>query len=245
MKRRIAAATAVALTIAGPAAGQGVPVIDLSAIAQQIQQLEQMRQQLTALDKQINQAQQMFQSVNQITNMGDIAALLNTPAIRRALPPDFVSAERALMGQGSGAFGATANAERAANEVYTRLGDGDYYAGEVKRTQNANAGAVSVAQGMYDAASKRIDGLEQLRQQIGQADSAAAKADLANRIAIEAALLNTDMLRMSALSMVQKAQIEVQGQRARERYDALVDDGIKSLGGAVNGQAGGSGGATQ
>ena len=218
---------------AGVAAAQGVPVIDLSSIAQQIQQLEQMRNQLTALNQQISQAQQMFQSVNQMTNMGEIATALNNPAIRRALPADFASVEKALMGTGNGAFGTNADAQRSANEVYTRPGD-DFYASEVKRTQGANAGAASVGQGMYEAASARIDGLEQLRQQIGQTDSAAAKADLGNRIAVETAMLNTDMLRMQAVAMVQKAQIQVQEQRAKERYDQLVDEGIQSLGGGTS-----------
>jgi type IV secretion system protein VirB5 len=221
---------------AGAAMAQGVPVIDLSSIAQQIQQLEQMRSQLTALNQQISQSQQMFASVNQLTNMGDIATALNNPAIRRALPADFASVEKALMGTGTGAFGTNADAQRSANEVYTRPGD-DFYASEVKRTQGANAGAVSVGQGMYEAASARIDGLEQLRQQIGQADSAAAKADLGNRIAVETAMLNTDMLRMQAVAMVQKAQIQVQEQRAKERYDQLVDDGIQSLGGGAPGSS--------
>jgi type IV secretion system protein VirB5 len=213
------------------AAAQGVPVIDISAIAHQLEQLVEARNQLQALQQQITQAQQLYASVNQLTNMGDIASALNNPAIRRALPSDFASAERALMGTGNGSFGTNASTERAANEVYTRpLGDNDFYATEVKRTQNANAGQISVGQGMYEAASKRIDGLEELRAQIGQADSAAAKADLGNRIQLESAMLQADMLRMQGLAMVQQAHIKVQDQRGRERFDQKIDEGLQSLG---------------
>jgi type IV secretion system protein VirB5 len=220
------------------AQAQGTPVIDISAIIHQLEQLAEMRNQLTALNQQITQAQQLYASVNQLTNMGDIAAALNNPAIRRALPSDFASAERALMGTGGGSFGTNASAERTANEVYTRpLGDNDFYAAEVKRAQNANAGQISVGQGMYEAATKRIDGLEELRVQIGQANSAAAKADLGNRIQLESAMLQADMLRMQGLAMVQQAQFKVQDQRGRERFDQKIDEGLQSLGAPVSASA--------
>jgi type IV secretion system protein VirB5 len=232
MTKMMAVALCGLMAAAGPVAAQGVPVIDLSSIAQQLQQLEQMRSQLTALNQQITQAQKMFDSVNQLTNMGDVASALNNPSIRKALPADFTKLESALMGTGSGAFGTSADALRSSNEVYSRPGD-DFYATELKRTQGLNAGSMSVGQGMYEAATARIDGLEQLRQQIGQADSAATKADLGNRIAVETAMLNTDMLRMQAVAMIQRAQIQVQEQRSKERYDQLVDQGIQSLSGAA------------
>jgi type IV secretion system protein VirB5 len=232
MRRTLSAAMAVGVIWTAPAMAQGMPVIDISAIAQQLQQLEQMRAQLGALNQQIAQGQQLFGSLNQLTSMGDIASALNSPAIRRALPADFASAERALMGTGAGSFGASSDVGRTANEVYSRspLGDNGFYAQEVKRTQSGNAGQVSVGQAMYDAASKRLDGLETLRQQIGQAASAAAKQDLANRIATESAMAQTDMLRMQALAMVQQAQRQVQEQRGRERFDQQLDAGLDSLG---------------
>jgi type IV secretion system protein VirB5 len=210
---------------------QGIAVIDASAIAHQLQQLAEARNQLQALQQQVTQAQQLYASVNQLTNMGDIAAVLNNPAIRKALPSDFAAAEQALLGTGSGSFGSNAIQQRTSNEVYARpLGDNTFYAAEVRRAQNANAGQISVGQGMYQAASQRIDGLEELRRQIGQAESAAAKQDLGNRIAVESAMLQADMLRMQGLAMVQQAQIKVQDQRGRERFDQKIDEGLQSLG---------------
>ena len=215
------------------ALAQGVPVIDVSAIAHQLEQLAEARNQIAALQQQITQAQQLFTSLNQLTNMGDIASALNTPAVRLALPNDFAGAEKALMGAGGGAFGTNASTQRSANEVFSRpLGDNDFYAQEVLRSQNANAGQISVGQGMYEAATKRLDGLEDLRRQIGQTDSAAAKQDLGNRIATESAMLQTDILRMQALAMVQQAQNQVQKQRSRERFDQMNRQSLQSFGGS-------------
>ena len=85
--RRLVTGAVVSAVLYGNAAAQGIPVIDISAIAQAIQQLQQMQAQL-------GQLQQTHASFNKLTSMGDIAAVLNNPSVRRALPADFGAASR-------------------------------------------------------------------------------------------------------------------------------------------------------
>jgi type IV secretion system protein VirB5 len=92
--RRLVTGAVVSAVLYGNAAAQGIPVIDISAIAQAIQQLQQMQTQM-------EQLKQTHASFNKITSMGDIAAILNKPEIRRALPSDFGAAQSALLGQGA------------------------------------------------------------------------------------------------------------------------------------------------
>jgi len=221
-----ALAMMVALLPAGTAFAQGIPVIDETAIAKQIESITQLKSQLDTLNQQLQQAQQLYASLNKLTNMADVAGLLNDPSIRKALPQDFNAIEGLLKGSGSGVFATSASKFLQENSTY-RTDANDFYAQELARAQNQNAGQMSLGQQIYDAATKRIDGIDQLRQQISGAADAKDIADLQARLQAETAFLQTDVLRMQALQMVQQAQVQVDDQRKaedwRKRLDAMAE----------------------
>ncbi|MBB3299872.1 type IV secretion system protein VirB5 [Rhizobium sp. BK077] len=221
-----ALAMMVALLPAGTAFAQGIPVIDETAIAKQIESISQLKSQLDTLNQQLQQAQQLYASLNKLTNMADVAGLLNDPSIRKALPQDFNAIEGLLKGSGSGVFATSASKFLEENSTY-RTDANDFYAQELARAQNQNAGQMSLGQQIYDAATKRIDGIDQLRQQISGAADAKDIADLQARLQAETAFLQTDVLRMQALQMVQQAQVQVDDQRKaedwRKRLDAMAE----------------------
>ncbi|MBB3743040.1 MULTISPECIES: P-type DNA transfer protein VirB5 [Rhizobium] len=221
-----ALAMMVALLPAGTAFAQGIPVIDETAIAKQIESITQLKSQLDTLNQQLQQAQQLYASLNKLTNMADVAGLLNDPSIRKALPQDFNAIEGLLKGSGSGVFATSASKFLEENSTY-RTDANDFYAQELARAQNQNAGQMSLGQQIYDAATKRIDGIDQLRQQISGAADAKDIADLQARLQAETAFLQTDVLRMQALQMVQQAQVQVDDQRKaedwRKRLDAMAE----------------------
>ncbi|TAV45533.1 P-type DNA transfer protein VirB5 (plasmid) [Rhizobium leguminosarum] len=204
------------------ASGQGIPVIDAAAIAKQIESITQLKSQLDTLNQQLQQAQQLYASLNKVTNMADVAGLLNDPSIRKALPQDFKAIEGLLKGSGTGVFGASASKFLENNSTY-RTDANDFYAQELARAQNQNAGQMSLGQEIYDAATKRIDGIDQLRQQISSAADAKDIADLQARLQAETAFLQTDVLRMEALQMVQQAQVQVDDQRKAEDWRKRLD----------------------
>ncbi|MBY3091720.1 P-type DNA transfer protein VirB5 [Rhizobium laguerreae] len=201
---------------------QGIPVIDETAIAKQIESITQLKSQLDTLNQQLQQAQQLYGSLNKITKMADVAGLLNDPSIRKALPRDFNAIEGLLKGSGTGAFGTSASKFLENNSTY-RTDANDFYAQELARAQNRNAGQMSLGQQIYDAATKRIDGIDQLRQQISSAGDAKDIADLQARLQAETAFLQTDVLRMQALQMVQQAQVQVDDQRKAEDWRKRLD----------------------
>lgn len=211
-----------------------IPVIDPAAIAKQIEQIAELRTQLETAKRQLTQLQTLHGSLNKLTNMGDIAALLSSPALRQALPKDFSQLEAALKGQGAGALGSRAEATREANEVYARTGD-DFYAAESRRVQLGNAGQVSIAQQVYDAASKRMDGLDELRRQIGQTEDPKTTLDLQARIGAESAQLQNELLKMQALAMLQQAEAQTREQRAREDWDRRIEGNIRALRSSTSG----------
>jgi type IV secretion system protein VirB5 len=205
-----------------PADAQGIPVIDQAAIAKQIESIIQLKSQLDALSRQIQQAEQLYGSLNKLTNMADIAGVLNDPAIRKALPEDFSTIERLLKGSGSGALGDAASKFLSDNSTY-KTSANDFYAQELSRVQNRNAGQMSLGQQIYDAATKRIDGIDQLRQQISSASDAKDIADLQARLQAETAFLQTDVLRMQGLQMVQQAERQIDEQRKAEDWRKRMD----------------------
>ncbi|NNH65561.1 P-type DNA transfer protein VirB5 [Rhizobium laguerreae] len=219
---RFSLAMMAALMPIGAALAQGIPVIDETAIAKQIESITQLKSQLDALNQQLQQAQQLYASLNKVTNMADVAGLLNDPSIRKALPQDFNAIEGVLKGSGTGVFGTSASKFLENNSTY-RTDANDFYAQELARAQNRNAGQMSLGQQIYDAATKRIDGIDQLRQQISSAADAKDIADLQARLQAETAFLQTDVLRMQALQMVQQAQVQVDDQRKAEDWRKRLD----------------------
>lgn len=221
--RGAALAAAIVLS-AGGAAGQGIPVIDQTAILKHIESIAQLKSQLDALHQQIEQAQQLYGSLNKLTDMADVASVLNDPAIRKALPSDFAAIEGLLNGEGTGVFKDSASKFLEDNSTYRTDAD-DFYAKELARVQNKNAGQMSLGQQIYDATTKRIDGIDQLREKISTASDAKEIADLQARLQAEQAFLQTDVLRMEGLRMVQQAQNQVDEQRKaedwRQRMDAM------------------------
>ncbi|WP_425644245.1 P-type DNA transfer protein VirB5 [Agrobacterium leguminum] len=215
-------ATATMLASAGLADAQGIPVTDQAAIAKQIESIAQLKSQLDALNQQITQAQELYGSLNKITNMADVASLLNNSAIRKALPQDFNAIESLFAGSGSGVFGDSASKFLESYSTY-RTDANDFYAQELSRAQNKNAGQMSLGQQIYNVATKRIDGVDELRQKISSAADAKDIADLQARLQAESAFLQTDVLRMQGLQMVQQAQVQVDEQRKAEDWRQRMD----------------------
>lgn len=205
------------------ASGQGIPVNDQAAIAKQIESIAQLKSQLDALNEQIGQARQLYGSLNKLTDMADVAEVLNDPAIRKALPSDFAAIEGLLKGNGTGVFGDSASRFLEGNSTYRTDAD-DFYAQELSRLQNKNAGQMSLGEQIYDAATKRIDGIDQLRGKISTAGDAKEIADLQARLQAEQAFLQTDVLRMEGLRMVQQAQNQVDEQRKAEDWRQRMDN---------------------
>ncbi len=215
--------SAVLMLAAEGASGQGIPVNDQAAIAKQIESIAQLKSQLDALNEQIGQARQLYGSLNKLTDMADVAEVLNDPAIRKALPSDFAAIEGLLKGNGAGVFGDSASRFLEGNSTYRTDAD-DFYAQELYRLQNKNAGQMSVGEQIYDAATKRIDGIDQLRGKISTAGDAKEIADLQARLQAEQAFLQTDVLRMEGLRMVQQAQNQVDEQRKAEDWRQRMDN---------------------
>ena len=209
--------TAFVASFAAAAWAQGIPVIDVAAIAQAIQQLQQGLQQL-------QQLQQTHQSFNKLTNMGDIAAVLNQPGIRQAMPRDFNAVSQALLGQGG-----TAQQRYDANTLYSSASNANTaYTAEIERQKRLTAGTQSVAQQLYDTTAQRAAGIDQLRQQIGQSEDPKTIMDLQARIASEQLAAQNDLAQIQAFKMLADAEDKVSAQHEKELSQQHMDAVIQA-----------------
>lgn len=204
-------------------AQQGVPVFDASAIAKHVEQIGKLTEQIKTMEAQLTQAKQLYESFNKLTDVNDVASLLSSDEFRKHLPKEFGEIEKLVSG-GGGSLAGLVDRYLDQNRAYQAGDANSFYRTELDRIARQTGAKHSIGQSVYDTASKRIDGLEELRQKITGSKDAKDVLDLSARIQAEQALLQNEVLRMQGLAMVQQARGDMDGQRQKERERQLVDE---------------------
>ncbi len=214
----------VALLSAGTAHAQlgGGIVFDPRAFAQQLKQLEQARQQVlaakTQIDQglqQIQQAKQLYQSVNDATNISNIANRLKSDALRTSN----VSSSN-LDGFTGGNLDVVGGLRGKANEVYQdlmgRVPAGASDASRAASEQGAREAAVTtgLAGNVGDSVTSRRQGLEELRSRLAAATTASERADMSARLQLEQAQMMNDQMALQAIEIQRRAKAEAAYQRS-------------------------------
>ncbi len=213
----------VALLSAGTAHAQlGGIVFDPRALAQQLKSFEQMRQQVIAAKaqvdqglQQIQQAKQLYQSVNDATNISNIANRLKSDALRTSN----VSSS-SLDGYANGNLDVVGGLRGKANDVYQDLmGRVPANASDASRTaaeQGAREAAVTtgLAGNVGDSVTSRRQGLEELRTRLAGATTASERADMSARLQLEQAQMMNDQMALNAIEIQRRAKAEAAYQRS-------------------------------
>ena len=196
-------------TFAAPAAAQGIPVFDTTTY---LQALQTAKQTLTMVDQgrqQIQQAQQTFESLSKLTNINNIAPQLNNPQVRNILPNTTIDAQTLLRGDFSqlGALGGLASNIQSRYALSSSGSDADNaYSEALKNSTGSAATTAAIGENTLALTQTRMQGLEQLRQQLSYAKDPKDVMDLQARIAVEQAQLQNDMLKMQAIQMAQAGE---------------------------------------
>lgn len=205
-----------AIAFSQPALGQGVPVFDASAIANAKQEFAQ---EIAQMVKELEEAKRLYDAVNGMTDMADIASALNDPQVRELLGPDAMQIASSLdvdladLGNLSGtAQGFLDHTKVSASEVSAD----DFYRQELDRIGAQSARDAAIGDRILTVADERLAGLERLRQAIGGASTQKEIDALTARMQVESAMLQNDTNRIQGLAMLQDAQAKVEEQRNRE-----------------------------
>lgn len=191
------------------AAHAGIPVIDVTSIAQQIAQVTAWGKQYVQMYEQYQQMQQQYNSLNGARGM---ASLVNNPALRQYLPADY----QTILNGGYGNWASI----RAAAKV---MGVDETYIGAGTRTAQAfNANAMqtalnrSTAEDAYKQASNRFADIQVLLDRVNNAPDAKDIADLQARIQAEQVMMQNEQNKLAMLSQLAQAQRDLAAQQSIE-----------------------------
>ncbi|WEF31466.1 P-type DNA transfer protein VirB5 [Pseudoduganella chitinolytica] len=217
-------ALALALFGAGQARA-GIPVLDASNLINtglQVQawaeQARQMVQQYQELQNQYNQAVRTFNSMSGVRGM---ESLVNNPALRRYLPNEWNQAMNLLTAPGSYTqLRTNVNSIKSGAEFMdigdTSLDPGSDAGRSFVASQNQVALNRALSEEGYKQASDRIAAIQTLIGRLGSTPDAKDVADLQARIQGEQAMVQNELVKLSALAQLQQAQRDIQQQRSRE-----------------------------
>ena len=230
MKRAAYLVAALALSTSAHSARALDIVFDPQAYARQFEELQELTKQLDTMKEQLSQAKALYDSMNQLTNVNDIAGLLNSDEFRSYLPAEFSEIEGLIDGSGSGFAGLTDSIDGYLdqNRHYESEAN-NFYAQELDRIARQTGAKHSIGEAVYETASQRIDQLEQLRERVSTAGTAKEVMDLSARLQAEQALLQNEVLRMQGLAMMQQARADMDAQRAAERKQQTADEMMEAL----------------
>ena len=221
MKKMIKALSATLLLAAPVSAfAQGLPVHDSANLLQQINAVRQAVQIVAQGKEQIAEAQKLYQDLNKLTDIPQLAAQLKTDALRQ-----LDTSNGSLDGFGNGDLNVVGAGRAKADAVYRGLLDKLGLSGSEQsragfdlnaRNIGINAG---LAENIGTAVTSRTQGLDQLRTRLTTASSAKEVADLTARLQLESAAMQNDQLRLQAIALQQQAQERT---RAAEGQAALA-----------------------
>ena len=204
-------------------------VVDAGAIAQLVQQLSTMEQQLETMQGHLRQAQQEYQSITGSRGMQNLLS----GTVRNYLPANWQSLEASLSSATS-AYPALSAAIQQALNANAVLSAGQLAALSPTERSQVLASRQSVAmlqattQQALAAISGRFASIQQLINAIGTAQDQKAILDLQARISAEEGMLSNDGSKLQVIYQAMQAQQWANQQKSREQ--ALSDIGsLRSL----------------
>jgi len=190
-----------------PTFAQGMPVHDSASLVQQINAVRQALQIVAQGKAQIAEAQKLYQDLNKLTDIPQLAQQLKSDALR-----ELDISGGSLQGFGTGDLDVVGAGRAKADAVYRDLLKQLGLSGsEQSRTAfDLNARNIGIqaalAENMGNAVTSRGEGLDQLRSRLATASTAKEVADLTARLSLESAAMQNDQLRLQAIALQQQAQ---------------------------------------
>jgi type IV secretion system protein VirB5 len=200
-----------------------MPVIDVAAIGQLVQQIQAWDEQLQGMKQQLSQLQQTHAA---LTGSRGMNLVLPLTATQRNYLPTALSSVESVLGAGGAdpAIVRVARAQLDANAVLSpaeiaRLSPALQAA--LSGERQAVAAAQALTQTAYARSSDRFATLNTLIGEIGAAPDAKAIAELQGRIGAEQAMLANEAIKLAALAQVSDAD---RGARELARRESVLQN---------------------
>lgn len=200
------------ITAFTPAHAQ-IPVTDALSLAQQVQQVAAWAQQIQSMKDQITNQQQLYSSMNGARGIGQ---LLNNPALKNTLPPDWQQVYSAIQAGGYAGLTGTAKTIRDANAIYQcNTGTSEEIA-RCNRSLSKTAQDKAFANEAYAAAQRRLDNIQALMGQIDNATDPKQINDLQVRMQAEQAMIQNEQTKLMMFKMMAESEDRLIAQQKQE-----------------------------
>jgi len=227
MRSKITVTIAVLLSLAfaGPRPAQAqFAVIDVGAIAQLIQEVSTLEQDLAVAKNELTQAQTEYASMTGSRGMQNLLGGIN----RNYLPQNWTQLSQIMSGS-SGGYPGVASSYSSLVTSNAVMGPAQVAAlspseqAELQAQRSSVALLQTTTRTALQNASDRFASLQQLISAIGQATDQKGALDLETRIAAEEAMLQDEQTKLQILFQVAQSQQWAQVQQSREQ--SIIDQG--------------------
>jgi len=201
-------------SFASPATAQGIPVFDSSSYLQALATVQHTATMIQQGEQQIQTATNTLASLQKLTNVNSIAPTLIQSQVRNILPNTTIDASTLLGGDltkiGSlGSLASSIQSRYALSATSSSEADAAYNQA-LKDATGSAAATAALGENTLSLSQTRMQGLDQLREQLSSAKDPKDVMDLQARIAVEQAQLQNDVLKMQALQMAQAGEANLQ-----------------------------------
>jgi type IV secretion system protein VirB5 len=225
MHRFLVAFLFVAASLAPLHAKAGIPVIDVTAVANLIQQVMYWQQQISGMQKQYDQLKeskdQLTQTHNAMTGSRGMEQLLPTSELaRNYLPPSYGDLMSTLNGTSGGGLAGQVQSIMKANSILSGT-QMEALSPELRQIVEQGRQSAALLNGMtqsaYQNTSQRFSALQLLISRIASAQDPKAIQDLQARIQAEQNMLTNEQTKLQSLYQIARAEEAAQQQRTREQ----------------------------
>lgn len=193
----------------GNASHAGIPVIDATSIAQQVQQVIAWGKQAQQMIEQLDQMKRQYQNLNGVRGM---ASLVNNPAARQYLPADY----QTILNNGIGNWAAIRATAKVVGIEDTGLLTGSDVAKAFEGMAKQAAINRATSEEAYKEASRRFADIQVLLDMVNATPDAKDIADLQGRIQAEQVMMQNEANKLQMLAQLSQSQRDLQQQQARE-----------------------------
>lgn len=226
MRHRLGSALAAASLLAcmaSSARAQGIPVID---IANLIQTIQQVMNDITKIENQVQQITQLQNQLSSMSGVRNLGTILNSPALRNYVPAESFAAINAVDASGYAGLNSTGKSLRDARMVYNCLD----LAGAARTICQAALAQPyqqkALLQNAMTTASGRIVQIQALMERINATADQKAILELQARIGAENAMLAHEATQIQMLQGLADSEERIARSRDRERqYEMLSRTG--------------------
>jgi type IV secretion system protein VirB5 len=183
------------------ASATGIPVLDMSNLAQAMLMVQNLKQQVEQLKSQYDA----------VTGNRGYGMILNDPTLRSYLPDQWLTIYDQVK---SGTLQGISNA---AQQIAAAEGLNGASTAAQQRYYDTLAANKAMTMQAYNATLSRLNNIQALMQQSNLTQDPAAKADLQNRWAAEYTMVQNEQTRLNLMSRLHETELRLaQEQRERE-----------------------------